>query len=93
MELFDPKIKKVFIFSQKKFFLYFWNWNICNSTKSATDLRDLFSTLRCFLHYIASPHLSQPAFIKASPGACSSSLKVSWPPTEARNTDPTHLFV
>ena len=44
-----------------------------------------FFTLRRFLPYTPSHHLAQPAFIKASLGAGSSSLKVARP----RNTDPT----
>ena len=38
-----------------------------------------------FLPYTLSQHLAQPAFIKASLGAGSSSLKVAGPPTEVRN--------
>ena len=52
-----------------------------------------FFTHRCFLPYAPSQHLAQPAFIKASLGAGSSSLKVAGPPTEVWNIDPAHLFV
>ena len=61
-------------------------------TASATDLR-VFFTLRCFLPYTPSRHLAQPNFTKASLGAGSSPLKVTGPPTEVWNTDPTNLFV
>ena len=50
-------------------------------------------TLRRFLPYTPSQYLAQPAFIKVSLGAASSSLKVAGPPTEVRNTDAAHLFV
>ena len=52
-----------------------------------------FFILRRFLTYILSQHLAQPAFIKASVGADTSSMKVAGPPTEVRNTDPAHIFV
>ena len=52
-----------------------------------------FFTHRRFLPYASSQHLAQPAFIKASLGAASSSLKVAGPPIEVSNTDPAHLFV
>ena len=52
-----------------------------------------FSTLRRFLPCTPSQHLEQPAFIKASLGAGSSSLKVAECLTEVRNTDSAHLFV
>ena len=66
--------------------------HICHSTISAMDLRAFF-TLSCFLLYTPSQYLVQPAFIKASLGAGSSSLKVAGPPIEVWNTDPAHLFV
>ena len=53
---------------------------------SATNLRELFFTLWRFL---PSPHLAQPAFIKADLGAGSSTLKVVESLSEVRNTDPT----
>ena len=47
-----------------------------------------------FLPYAPSPYfLSQPAFIKATLGAGSSSLKFAGRYGDPRNTDPTHLFV
>ena len=46
-----------------------------------------------FFPYTPSRHLAQHAFIKASMGACSFSLKVAWPPIEVQKTDPAHLFV
>ena len=52
-----------------------------------------FFTHRRFLPYIPSPHLAQPAFIKASLGPGSSSLKVAGPPTKVRNIDAAYLFV
>ena len=52
-----------------------------------------FFSLRRFLTYTPSRHLTQPAFINASLGAGSSSLKVAGPPTEVGNTHPVHLFV
>ena len=61
-------------------------------TTSATVLSGHFLP-RCFLPYAPSQHLAQPAFIKASLGAGSSSLKVAGPPTEVWNIDPAHLFV
>ena len=46
------------------------------------------------LPYAPSPtFLTQSAFIKASLGAGSSSLKFAWLHTDPRNTDLTHLFV
>ena len=59
---------------------------LCCCTESATDLR-------LFLSYTSSRHLTQPAFIKASLEAGSSSLKVAGPPTEVRNTDPANVFI
>ena len=50
-------------------------------------------TLRYILPYAPSQHLAQPAFIKVSLGAGSSSLKVAGLLTEIRNTYPVHLFV
>ena len=47
-----------------------------------------FFTLRSFPTFLA-----QPAFIKASLGASSSSLKFAGLHTDPRNTDPAHLFV
>ena len=47
-----------------------------------------FFTLRSFPTFLA-----QPAFIKASLGASSSSLKFAGLHTDPRNTDPVHLFV
>ena len=38
----------------------------CCCTASATDLREHFFILRCFLPYTSSQHLAQPAFIKSS---------------------------
>ena len=52
-----------------------------------------FFTLRRFLPYTRSRLLAQPAFIKASLGAGSSSLMVVGPPTEVQNTEPVHMFV
>ena len=52
-----------------------------------------FFILKRFLTYILSQHLAQPAFIMASLGAGTSSMKVAGPPTEVRNTDPAHIFV
>ena len=52
-----------------------------------------FFILRCFLPYTRLQHLAQSAFIKASLGAGSSSLKVTGSPTEVQNTDPIHLLV
>ena len=53
-----------------------------------------FFTHRRFLPYAPSPtFLTQPAFIKASLGAGSSSLKFAGLHTDPRNTDPAHLFV
>ena len=53
-----------------------------------------FFTHRHFLPYAPLPKfLTQPAFIKDSLWASSSSLKVAGPPTEVWNTDTAHLFV
>ena len=53
-----------------------------------------FFTHRHFLPYSPSPHLLiQPAFIKASLGAGSSSLKFAGHHADPRNTDPSHLFI
>ena len=52
-----------------------------------------FFTVRRFLPYTPSQHLAQPAFIKASLGVGSSSLKVARPPTEVWNTDLANLYV
>ena len=53
-----------------------------------------FFTHRRFLPYAPSPtFLTQPAFIKASLGAGSSSLKFAGLHTDPQNTDPAHLFV
>ena len=41
---------------------------LCCCTANATDLRELFFTLRRSLPYTASRNLAQPAFIKASLG-------------------------
>ena len=51
------------------------------------DLREIFFflPLGVFLPYTLSQHLAQPAFIKASLGAGSSSMKVAGPLTEVRN--------
>ena len=48
----------------------------------------VFFTLRSFPTFLA-----QPAFIKASLGAGSYSLKFAGFHTDSRNTDPVHLFV
>ena len=56
-------------------------------------MRERFLLSDFFLPYAPSRHLAQPAFIKASLGAGSSSLKVAGPPTEVRNADPAYLFV
>ena len=50
-------------------------------------------TLWYILPYAPSQHLAQPAFIKVSLGAGSSSLKAAGLLTEIRNIDPVHLFV
>ena len=47
-----------------------------------------FFILRSFLAFLA-----QPAFIKASLGAVSSSLKFAGLHTDSQNTNPAHLFV
>ena len=53
-----------------------------------------FFTYRHFLPYAPSPtFLTKPAFIKASLGASSSSLKFAGLHTDLQNTDPGHLFV
>ena len=53
-----------------------------------------FFTHRRFLPYTSSPtFLAQPAFMKASLGAGSSSLKFAGLHTDPRNTDPAYLFV
>ena len=52
-----------------------------------------FFTLRRFLPYTPSQYLAQPAFIKASLGAGSFSLKAAGPTTEFRNIDPVDLFL
>ena len=52
-----------------------------------------FFTHRRFLPYAPSPtFLTQPAFIKASLGAGSSSLKFAGLHTDPQNTDLAHLF-
>ena len=51
-----------------------------------------FFILRRFLPYTPSRHLAQPAFIKASLGASSSSLKVAGPPTLKHRSDPCVCF-
>ena len=49
---------------------------------------------QAFLPYTPSQHLAQSAFIMASLGVDSSSLKAAGPPpTEVRNTEPVYLFV
>ena len=63
-------------------------------TASATVLIGPFYTHGHFLPYAPPPtFLAQPAFIKASLGAGSSSLKFAGLHTDPRNTDPAHLFV
>ena len=52
-----------------------------------------FFTLRRFLPYTPSQHLTQPGFIKASLVAGSSSLKAARSTTEFRNIDPVDLFL
>ena len=52
-----------------------------------------FFTLRRFLPYTPSRYLAQPAFIKASLGVGSFSLKTAGPTTEFRNIDPVDLFL
>ena len=68
----------------------------CFRTTSAMKLRAIF-TLRRFLSYTPSPHLvhalPQPAFIKVSLGAGSSSLKVAEVLTVVWRTDQVPLFV
>ena len=83
--LFSPSPKKYKRISPEKIFLIFWE----------IRFKNLY-----FLNapYTPSPDLVQrmlhpPAFIKASPGASSSSLKVAEPLTEVQNTDLAHLFV
>ena len=66
---------------------------LCCCTASAMDLKGLFFPLSRFLPYTSTRNLAQPDFFKASLGAGSSSLKVTEPPTEVRNTDLAYLFV
>ena len=66
---------------------------ISHSTASATNVKDIFFTLRRFLPYTPSRNLAQPAFINASLGTGSSSSKVAGPPTEIQKTDLAHMFV
>ena len=66
---------------------------LCCCTVSATDLRGLFFYSQAFLPYTPSQHLAQSAFIMASLGVDSSSLKAAGPPTEVRNSEPVYLFV
>ena len=77
------KIRNTFIFNHSKiFFLLALQW--------------AFFTHMCFSPYAPLPtFFTQPAFINASLGAGSSSLKFAGPPTEVRNTEqiqPTCLF-
>ena len=48
---------------------------------------------QAFFTFYLSWHLAQSAFMKASLGAASTSLKAAVPPIEVRNTDRGYLFV
>ena len=48
MELSSPKIKNFLIFSQKKFFMYFWEMEL--SSPKLKKLSHIFLK-KCFLHF------------------------------------------
>ena len=76
------------------YFFVFWHFFFVLLYRECYGFeRRAFLTLKRFLSHTPSEHLAQLAFIKASLGASSSSLKVAGPPTEVRNIDPVHLFV
>ena len=60
---------------------------------SATVLSGHFLPTGIFYLMLFPTFLAQPAFIKASLGADSYSLKFAGPHTNPQNTDPAHLFV
>ena len=73
--------------------LSFWTFPI-SSYCERYGSEGVFFTHSRFLPYASSStFLAQPAFIKASLGAGSPSLKSAGLHTDPRNTDPPHLFV
>ena len=69
--------------SDSRHFHFNLSGSFCYSfTTSATDLREHFLLSGIFLPYTPFRYLAQHAFIKASLGAGSSSLKVAGPSTE-----------
>ena len=62
-------------------------------TASATVLSRHFLPTGVFYVMLLPNILAQPAFIKASLGASSSSLKFAGLHADLRNTDPAHLYV
>ena len=79
-------------------FLPYTPYKICQSTASATDLRELFllsGVIYLTLHLEISRNgiLHQPAFIKVSLGAGTFFWRVAGRPTEVRNTNLAYLFV
>ena len=84
-----------FLYHDYFFVTYF---TLCCCTAGATDLKELFLLPGVFYLTLLpdiwhNGMLHQPAFIKASLRAGSSSLNVAGPPTEVQNTDPAHLLV
>ena len=72
---------------------YFWLPFLFHQPRALRFLEDIFNpqaffTLHCFPIFLA-----QPAFIKASLGAGSYSLKFAGLHTHLSNIDPVHLFV